>query len=293
MNAMTALLTSTPMTTEGFGGFIRPTPMERAAGRLMRAPDHDAGTDSGNAGGGDGGAAGGDVSRIDAGGEATTDTLLGSADAGAGAGDGAGDGGEAGKDGEAAPAAADRPGGDSPGVPDSYDLKLVTQDAEGKEVETPLDPALLEVATPVFKDIGLTNEQAGKLLPLVGDVQQRLVEQQADQFAKLRADWAKQCQDDPDIGGAKLDETKRLAAKALDHYTGPAASKDKDGNDVPNAFRQLLNDSGLGNHPVMAKFLRQVGADLSEDGSFVRNTNEVQPKLSREQELYPNDVPKK
>ena len=278
-NATTALLTSTTMTNSR----LVPTPAERAAGRFMRAPDHDAGTDGGN----DAGAGAGDGAGTDASGAADAGTILGEAAADAGTGD----------DAAAKPAAdaadADKPGDGSPGVPESYELKLTTTNEAGEESNVDLDPALVEAATPLLKEAGLTNEAANKILPLVPKIQERFLQQQNDAFERTRADWAKQSKESAEIGGDKLAETQRLAAKALDHFTGPAVTKDKDGNDVPNSFRQLLNESGLGNHPVMLKTFRDIGAALSEDGTFVRNTTETAAKKSREETLYPEDQPKK
>lgn len=210
-------------------------------------------------------------------GAATDDgSILGSAttDAGAGSAEGGAD------EGAKAPEAT----ASDNSVPDTYELKLTTAAEDGTETTVDLDPVLVETATPLLKEAGLNNEQANKLLPLVPKVQEQLLKQQSDQFAAVKADWAKQTSDDPEIGGKNLDETKRLAAKALDHFTGPADDK--------NEFRKLLNETGLGNHPVMVRAFRQIGASLSEDSTFVRNTTEQKTQKSREEINYPNDVPK-
>lgn len=272
---------------------IRPTPLERLAGRIMRAPDHDSGTDA--SGGGDDAAAdqGGDKGGDDAGGsgdDAAGDaTILGSADAGDGAGDDQGDdaAGDAGAD-----DGDDDAAGDADGPPEAYDIKLTLKGEDGKDADVPIDAALLEAATPVFKEAGLSNDQAQKLAPLVLKVQERMVEQQNDAFAATRADWAKETTNDPDIGGKHLKETKALAAKALDHFVGPAVTKGEDGKEVKNPFRQLLDDTGLGDHPDMVRAFRKIGAAISEDGTFPRSEAKA-VKQSREEVLYPDDVPTK
>ena len=279
-------LPTTP--TEGFGGFIRPTPLERAMGRLMRAPDHDAGGDGdGGADGGDGGA--GAEGGSDAEGQSGADdagdadgSLLG--DAGAGAGEGADGEGK----GEAAKADADDQKPDGP--PEAYELKVTAKGEDGSDVEIELDPVLMEAATPVMKEIGLTNEQANKLAPLAVKVQEQMLKAQADNFAAMKSDWAKEAKADPEIGGKNWTETESFAAKALDTF-GAASAKDAEGNET-NEFRLLLNESGLGNHPVMLKMFRRIGEKLGEDSTFARS--EAAPsKKSREEILYPDDVPKK
>lgn len=294
----TALTSSTSLTP--ISG-LRPTPIERAMGRFMRAPDHDAGTGDGgdagsdagadngaDAGAGDGGDAGDGDSGADAGdGEGGDDnaTVLGSATSGDGAGDGEGDDEKGGKDG-------DGDGEGDPEVPETYELKVTTKDAEGKDVDVEIDADLLAEATPVLKDLKLTNEQANKLAPFVVKAVDKAFQKQGDEFATVKADWAKEAEADPDIGGKNWKSTQALAAKALDHFVGPVTAKDEDGNDVPNEFRKLLNESGLGNHPAMIRAFRKIGEGLAEDGTFARSDTGVPTKKSREEELYPDDVPK-
>lgn len=224
-------------------------------------------------------------------GEADASTLLGSATTDTGTGNADGD--TTGSDSQASPTPTPVP--EDNGVPEAYELKLtVPGEGEGAEpTEVPLDPALVEAATPLLKEAGLTNAQANKILPLVPDIQKALVKQQGDEFARVRAEWAEQAQKDPEIGGAKLDESKRLAAKALDHFTGPMVIKNADGTETPNEFRKIMDESGLGNHPVMLKAFARIGAAMSEDNAFVRNTTETTAKKSREEANYPDDVPQK
>lgn len=289
----------TPMTAiEGFGGFIRPTPMERAAGRLMRAPDHgadggeggDQGGDNGQAadaaqGGADGGQDGGQSSGGDAqGGDGDEASLLGGAGAEAGSGDSGKDGeeGDEGKgSGKDAQAASD--------VPETYELKPFTVGEGDDAIQIEIDAALLESVTPTLKEAGVTQDQLTKIAPtVVPQIQQRLVEQQADDHSALKAQWAKEVQSDKEIGGKNWTETEALAAKALDHFGAPS-EKDADGNET-NPFRVLLNETGLGNHPEMVRMFRKIGAALGED-STVRGDGAAPQKVDRLEVLYPDDVP--
>lgn len=267
---------------------IRPTPLERQMGRLMRAPDH--------GDGGDAGAAGSDAGAGDAGnGSAATDagdgddgsSILGSA-ADAGAGDAGSEAAAGDKDGQADAADA----GDKADPPETYELKVTAKDAEGKDVDVEIDSVLLEKATPVLKELGLSNEQANKVAALVPEITNRIFEQQANDFAATRAQWAKDVKADKEIGGANLKETEKLAARALDHFVGPAVTKNDKGEEVRNEFRQLLDDTGLGNHPVMVRAFREIGKALSEDGTIARSNAAVSTPKSREEVLYPADAPK-
>jgi len=158
-------------------------------------------------------------------------------------------------------------------VPEKYELTV-----EGLE----LDAAAIEMAEPVFKDLGLSNEQANKLMPVAAQFRDKVatetLQSLADQGAQQKAEWLTATKADPEIGGGKLDETLHLAAKALDHF-GFAEGSD---------FRKLLTETGFGNHPDMVRVMRGVGEMLSEDG-FVRANagNSTQPRPLHER-LYPS-----
>lgn len=159
-------------------------------------------------------------------------------------------------------------------IPETYELAM----PEGFTV----DAALLEEATPVFKDIGLTNEQANKLVPMAAKLSENLAKQQQDTFQAMASDWSRESLKDPEIGGPKWPETETYVAKALDAFAGPA--KDKDGKPTP--FRKLLDDSKLGNHPEMIRMFRRIGERISEDDNFVRPDAGAHIKPSREDILY-------
>jgi hypothetical protein len=213
--------------------------------------------------------------------DADTSTVLGTAATDEGTGDEGGDTKEGDK------------GDPETIVPEAYDLKLTIKTDDGKDEEITIDPVLLDEATPVLKDLGLTNDQANKVAALVPKVQERLIQQQNDAFAETRAQWAKDAQADAEIGGKNWKESKSLAAKALDHFVGPAVVKDAKGNETKNAFRQLLDDTGLGNHPEMIRTFRKIGAGLAEDGTLARGAATAKEKPDRLTRLYPEDVPKK
>ncbi len=229
------------------------------------------------------GTAGDANAEVATGADAPTDeTLIGGAKPAAGDGDA----GEAGD-----PPSEDGNGdGAETGPPETYALKVTTKDDDGKDVEVELDAALIEKASPLFKEVGLTNEQANKLAPLALEVQQRMLQQIGDEHTARIADWAKAVKTDPDLGGAKWPQTETNIDRALTAFGAPSV-KDADGVET-NEFRTLLNDSGLGNNPTLARIFNNIGKALGEDDQLVR-TDAVKPtKVSAEAELYPNDLPK-
>ena len=170
----------------------------------------------------------------------------------------------------------DDAGKDALELPEKYELTP----PEGFAV----NDALLSEADPVFRDIGLTNEQAQKLMPLVPKFAEQLFAAQQDAFQAQATDWAKTAKADPEIGGKNWGETENLVAKALDKFAVGEGGK---------AFRALLDETKLGNHPEMIRIFRSVGAALGEDGDFARSDTGAPVKQAREAVLYPNDVPQK
>lgn len=169
--------------------------------------------------------------------------------------------------------------------PKAYELKLTTKNEAGEDTEVPLDPALVEAATPVFKEAGLSQDQANKLLPLVPQVHERFYRQQLDAFDAMKADWARDLKADPEIGGKNLQETTRLAGVVL--KAGGADSGDHE-------VRQLLNQSGLGNHPAMARFFRTLGKVIMQGQSAnAPALSAIEAARDNHQKsIYPDDPPR-
>lgn len=259
----------------GVSGFAL-TPIERAHGRLMRAPDHDAGGaagasgdgaaagDAGAAGaaGGEGGAAGG----AGAAGEGQGTSLAGGAGeaaAGAGEGDagkeapaGEGDAGKSGEEGDGKEAA--KP--ETLGAPEKYELKAPDGMEFDAEAFGEVEPILRELDLSPVAAQKLVDAYAGKVIPLLQKrAEQGAVQAAEERNAAYRKTLADEARADPEIGGAKFDETIDRVARVWQQFGIPAGS----------GFRGLLDDSGLGNHPDMLRFLSRVGAAVSE-GSFVR-----------------------
>lgn len=142
---------------------------------------------------------------------------------------------------------------------------------EGVEV----DSALLEEATPIFKELGLNQEQAQKLIDFQAKQVQASSQSNVDAFNQLMEDWSTQSKNDKEFGGDAFDENIKVAQSAISKFGTPE-------------LKQLLEEHGVGNHPEVIRFMVKVGKLTAEDipGSSTAPTSKAQDRVSL---LYPND----
>lgn len=266
------------------------SPVERAMGRFMRAPD-DHGDGSGGGDGGSGGGEGaGDQGTGDAG---TGDNGAGDGDAGAGDGDAGdddgsggtalGDGGDDGDDAGDGDGSGEGDSEGAEGAPEAYDLSV-----EGVE----LDPEMVAEAEPILRELNLSNDAAKKFVPIAAKMMDRAVEATVNDIVAKgnaqRKEWLDSAKAAEDIGGAKWDATMHMAAKGLDALGFVKADKDK--NVEAHPFRLVLEQTGFGNHPDMIRMAAKLGELVSEDGDFVRaDASSPAAKGDVAKRLYPND----
>jgi len=142
------------------------------------------------------------------------------------------------------------------GAPETYEFNAKVADAPDE-----LDPEVLTAFGEVAKDLDLPQEAAQKVLDKVAPVIQA---KQAKVVEQARADWATESQSDEEFGGENLGTNLETAKSALNAF----------GTD---AFKSLLSESGLGNHPEVIRFMYRAGKAISEDG-YVGNSQGANAK---------------
>ena len=142
------------------------------------------------------------------------------------------------------------------GAPDKYEFNPKVADAPDE-----LDPEVLTAFGEVAKDLDLPQEAAQKVLDKVAPVIQA---RQAKVAEQARADWATESQSDEEFGGENLTANLEIAKSSLNAF----------GTD---AFKSLLSESGLGNHPEVIRFMYRAGKAISEDG-YVGNSQGANAK---------------
>lgn len=176
-----------------------------------------------------------------------------------------------------APADGDAPAApEAPVIPETYELTL----PEGMDA---VDTEVLEAATPVFKELGLTNETASKLLPaakmLVERARDATIEQLTNAGNAHKAELLASAKADPEIGGDKWQQSTVNALKGLEAM----------GFAEGHPFRQRLNETGFGNDPDMIRTFAAIGVKYGEGGQFVRGDG-VSGNVDVKAAMYPNDV---
>ena len=135
-------------------------------------------------------------------------------------------------------------------APEKYEFNTKVADAPEE-----LDPEVVTAFGEVAKELDLPQEAAQKVLDKVAPVIQA---RQAEQVEKARIDWAEESKSDQEFGGETFETNLETAKTALNAF----------GTDP---FKQLLSESGLGNHPEVIRFMYRAGKAISED-SYVGNS---------------------
>lgn len=123
----------------------------------------------------------------------------------------------------------------------------------------------LAAFSPVLKELGLTQEQADKLVAF--DAQRSLAAQEASQQQAVEfrnkqvGEWETTLRNDAAFGGANFDANVAVAQQFLTDFGSPELS----------AF---LAESGLGSHPEVVRMFHRAGKELGE-GKLHRTTTEI------------------
>ena len=142
------------------------------------------------------------------------------------------------------------------GAPDKYEFNAKVADAPNE-----LDSEVLTAFGEVAKELNLPQEAAQKVLDKVAPVMQ---ERQTKAVEQVKLDWANESQSDKEFGGESLSENLTVAKQSLDAF----------GTD---SLKSLLQETGLGNHPEIIRFMYRAGKAISED-SYVGNSEGANAK---------------
>lgn len=163
----------------------------------------------------------------------------------------------------------DADGKDKPtGAPEAYeDFTL----PEGMEMDVEVLGAFKNLA----KELNIPQAKAQQLI----DFQTQLATKQAEEYqtavAKQSQEWAASIKNDPEIGGENYEKSVASAIKVIQSFGDPALT-------------ELLNQSGLGNHPALFKFCHRISAAISEDKFVLPGSQSSTGRKSNEEVFYGN-----
>lgn len=116
------------------------------------------------------------------------------------------------------------------------------------------------------------NDRAQALVDLQGKALAQAAEAQTKAWTTLQDEWQGKVKADPEIGGAKLQDTLASVGKLVTEY----------GTDE---LREALDVTGAGNHPAVVKFFAKMASRLTE-GSAVPG-NPAGQGQSLAEKMYP------
>ena len=143
------------------------------------------------------------------------------------------------------------------GAPEKYELKA-------GDIALPAE--VLAKYEPLFREAGLTNEAAQKLVDM------RIAEvnaQESTAVEKLVAqhtEWLNATKADTEIGGANLDTSVKHAQSAIARFGSPE-------------LKSFLDLSGAGSHPELVRAFARIGKAMAED-VIVTGNNATTPDNS-------------
>ena len=120
-----------------------------------------------------------------------------------------------------------------------------------------LDPAAIAKALPVFKELGLSQDAAQKLIDLNREAMSEALAAPYKAYQDTVAGWLKESQDHPDLRG-KLgagQEVNVRIGKLLDSVPDAKLASD---------FREAMDITGVGNHPAFIRLMDHFAKQLTE-----------------------------
>ena len=163
--------------------------------------------------------------------------------------------------------------------PDKYEFKV----AEGQTISA----ETVEKISPVFKELGLNNEQAQKLYDLHQELSKQALDAPLKTYEKMRTDWRAEVVNDRQIGDGR--EGLSPSAKQDINAAFQAIGNDR----LVEEFKEAVNLTGAGDHPAFLRAFAALGKNFRE-GQFVKpggpapvERPESRPR-SAAAALYPN-----
>lgn len=157
-----------------------------------------------------------------------------------------------------------------PGAPEQYvDFKM----PEGVK----LDEEVANEFKSFAKEKNLPQDEAQKVFDMGAKLVQRIEAQRAEAVNAEFVKWSESSRTDKEFGGEQLQQNLAVAKDALAQFGSPE-------------LKQMLNESGFGNHPEMIRLLYKVGKATSED-KIITGKQGATAEQNLAQRMYPGMNP--
>ena len=175
------------------------------------------------------------------------------------------------------------------GPPEKYDAFKAP---EGYE----LDTKVVEEASALFREAGLSQATAQKLVDLYSGQMQKHSQTSLQTVKDMRAGWVTEAKALPNIGTELGPQGKVVVqlSRALDSLVSTQSISAK----VANEFRNAMGLTGAGDHPAVIQVMHALTSHFAE-GSAVRGngpsrfgTDQPNARRSPAEEIYPSLVNK-
>lgn len=150
------------------------------------------------------------------------------------------------------------------GAPEKYEFKA----AEGVTFDANMQTKFSEVA----RKYNLTQDAAQDLIDTMAPV---IAAGQQDAIKAMSTRWKEETVQDKEYGGASYEANMAAVAKARDAIAS-------------QGLRELLDKTGMGNHPEMVRMFYRVGKAISEDSIVNRDNSHKEPPKDAASVLFPN-----
>jgi hypothetical protein len=120
-----------------------------------------------------------------------------------------------------------------------------------------LNKDAVDAAVPVFKELGLTQDQAQKLVDLQSKREAELAKSGQGDYAAMRKDWRDKVLANPELsaGGKIKPEVTQTIGRAIDGINNPKLAAE---------FRQVMDTTGVGDNPAFVEAFFAMAKQLTE-----------------------------
>ena len=143
-----------------------------------------------------------------------------------------------------APKDGDKPA-DAPKAPEKYEAFTLP---DGVKIAPEAEAKIVATA----KEFNLPQEGAQKLVNAAIELNKSFATQMDTKIADIRKEWETSSRTDKEFGGDNFEVNLAVANTAVRAFGSPA-------------FKQLLKDSGVGNHPEFIRTFLNIGKSISQD----------------------------